>query len=73
MHGAESVDKVDTLQMRPALLGSHLRYSRSIASAKASLVGARAALRDRLRVFLTRQSPAKNDLNSICLQSIAPR
>ena len=46
--------------MEPASLGFHLKHSRFIASANASLVGARAALRDRLRVFLPWQSYSKN-------------
>ncbi len=49
-------------QMEPASLGFHLKHSRFIASANASLVGARAALRDRLRVFLPWQSYGKNSL-----------
>jgi hypothetical protein len=47
--------------MEAASLGFHLKHSRSIASAEASLVGARAALCDRLRVFLPWQSYGKND------------
>ena len=47
--------------MEPASLGFHLIHSRSIASADASLVGARAALRDRLKVFLPWQSYGKNN------------
>ncbi len=46
--------------MEPVSLGFHLRYSRFIASAEASLVGARAALHDRLMVFLPWQSYGKN-------------
>ena len=48
-------------QMEPASLGFHLIHSRSIASADASLVGVRAALRDRLKVFLPWQSYGKNN------------
>ncbi len=47
--------------MEPASLGFHLKYSRFIASAEASLVGARAALRDRLRVFVPWQSYGTNN------------
>ena len=43
-------------------VGFHLKYSRFIASADASLVGARAALRDRLRVLLPWQSYGNNNL-----------
>jgi hypothetical protein len=47
--------------MEATALGFHLRYSRSIASAGASLFGARAALHDRLKVFLPWQSYGKSD------------
>ncbi len=46
--------------MEPASLGFPLIHSSFIASADASLVGVRAALRDRLRVFLPWQSYSKN-------------
>jgi len=60
---AEGVDKVSTpFQMEATPLGFHLNHSRSIASAGASLVGARAALYGCLRVFLPWRSYGKNDL-----------
>jgi len=47
--------------MEAASLGFHLIHSRFIAPADASLVGARAALRGRLRVFVPWQSYGTNN------------
>ena len=57
--------------MEPTSVGFHGKHSRSIASAFASLVGARAALRDRLTVFLPKHSSGKNNWKFGCLQSEA--
>ncbi len=58
----DGVGKADTISNGSRFVGLPFEALALIASAKASLVGARAALCDRLRVFLPWQSYGKNDL-----------